>query len=191
MVEAWTGVILDVDEPSNTDLGYHGGNEIDRINKLLKGIDLGLEEGADVTINTNWYFYNNKLKINDGAGHSITIQLPAGLSSDKTLILPNANATLATSISNAPNNFGENLQEFVSNFIKLLDPDQSHGINLKVAGMTENRPLLFPVPGHATDEEVIYSRKSGQVLYDKVFSNPSFSAMNIFIDSNTIKHSTT
>lgn len=190
MVEAWTGTILDVDEPSNEDLGYHGGNEIDRINKLLKGVNLTTEEGADVTINTNWYFYDNKLRINDGLGHSIILQLPPGMTTDKTLVLPNANATLATSISATPNDFGTNMQQFVSGNIKIKDADQSHAITLNTSGLTANFPLLFPTPGHATDEEIIYSRKA-QTLYDKTLSNPTFAAMNIFIDSNTIKHSTT
>lgn len=53
MVELWTGTILDVDEPSDIGLGLHGGNEIDRINKLLKGVNLTTEETTDVTINTD------------------------------------------------------------------------------------------------------------------------------------------
>lgn len=190
MVEAWTGTILDVDEPSNTDLGYHGGNEIDRLNKLLNGVNLTTEEGADVTINTNWYFYDNKLRINDGEGHSIIFQLPPDMETDKTLVLPYANATLATSISATPNDFGENMQQFRSNFIKIKDADNSHGITLKTSGLSADWPLLFPTPGHVTDEEVIYSRKA-QTLYDKTLSNPTLAAMNFFIDSNVLKHSTT
>ena len=190
MVNSWLGTILDVDEPSDTILGLHGGNEIDRINKLLDGIDLTAEEGSDVTINTNFYVLNNKLKFYDGDGHTISIAIPAGMTVDRTLTLPNASATLATSTAASPNNWANNLQEFRSSFIKLKDSDDSHGITLKTTGLVANFDLTFQTPGHATDEVVAYCLKP-QTLYNKVLESPTFSSINFFIDSNTLKHSTT
>src|SRR5688572_14469759 len=153
MVNSWLGTILDVDEESDPILGLHGGNEIDRLNRLMDGIDLTALEGSDVTINTNFYILNNKLKFYDGAGHTITIAIPAGMTVDRTLTLPNANATLATSTAASPNNWANNLQEFRSAFLKLKDTDDSHGITFKTGGLTANWDLTFPTPSHATDEE--------------------------------------
>ena len=190
MVNSWLGTILDIDEDSDPILGLHGGNEIDRLNRLMDGVDLTALEGSDVTINTDFYILNNKLKFYDGNGHTITIALPAGMSADKTLTLPNANATLATSTASSPNNWANNLQEFRSAFIKLKDADDSHGITLKTTGLVANFDLTFQTPGHATDEVVAYCLKP-QSLYNKNLVDPIFTAMNFYIDSNTLKHSTT
>jgi hypothetical protein len=191
MVEQWTGLILDIDEPSNATAGYHGGNEINRFNKLFDGQNLTALENADVTINTDWYFYNNKLKFSDGAGHTITIEIPT-ITNNKTLILPASSGQISLStLGVQPVNWGVNLQEFVSGFLKVKDADQSHGITIKTSGLTSNFDLLFPTPGHATDEEVIYSKKANQTLYDKILSNPTFASFTFNVDSNILKHSIT
>lgn len=190
MVELWTGTILDVDEPSDIGLGLHGGNEIDRINKLLKGVNLTTEETTDVTINTDWYFYNNKLKFHDQNGHVITIVIPAGMTTNRTLTLPDATGSLATSLGIQPNNWAGNLQQFRSGFLKLNDTDESHGLTFKTSGLSENWDIFFPTP-EDTGEEVILSKKPGQVLYDKILSNPTLAALTINIDQNKILHSTT
>jgi hypothetical protein len=188
MVNNWQGVILDIDEPTDEVLGLHGGNEINRFNKLFDGINLTSEDGSDVTINTDWYFFSNKLKFMDGDGHILNIIIP-NLTGNRNLTFPDASGTVGlSSFGTQAVEWGENLQSFVSNYIKLLDADQTHGIKFKTQGMTANWDLTFPVPSHATNEEVVYTLKE-QTLYNKILQSPTLSAFIFNVDQNTLKNS--
>src|SRR5688572_5925054 len=139
MVNNWQGVVLDIDEPTDEELGLHGGNEINRFNKLFDGVNLTSEEGSDVTINTDWYFHSTKCKFVDADGHTLTLIVP-NLTQNRNITFPDLSGTIGLSaFASQPINWGNNLQEFVSNYLKILDSDQSHGIKIKTAGMTDNR----------------------------------------------------
>jgi hypothetical protein len=184
-----TWKIIPIDNPGN-DFVY-GGDDTKKIMKFLSGYDLTLESTSDkVEIDTPTAFRTDKLRIKSPTTGYSYIFRSQNITKDIILSLPltNIDGTISLAASNAINDFGNNLQTFRHQNIKVMNPLATFGYLLNTSAITANINVTLP---QLTADDTFVFTNATQVLTNKTLSSPTITAMTVHTDANTIKHSTT
>lgn len=177
-------------ESTGNNLTY-GGDDTKKIHKLFAGYDLTLENVSDkVEINTPTTFSSEKFNIKSPTTGYKYIFKTSDIEADRTIILPlmTDNAELSLAATTSVNDWGNNMQTFRHQYIKIMNPANTFGYIFNTSAIATNINLTLPVL--SADDTFVFTNAS-QVLYNKTLNSPTISAMTINTDSNTIKHSTT
>src|SRR5688500_16876676 len=80
----------------NSEPSAHGPKEMDRLNRYHSDVDLEalVGDGSTATIRTRTMYRSGKLQFIDSNGNLITFHIPAGLTNNKDITLPNDSGTL-------------------------------------------------------------------------------------------------
>ena len=184
-----TWKIIPIDNPGN-DFQY-GGDDTKKINKFLSAYDLSLENTSDkVEIDTPTSFRTDKLRIKSPSTGYSYIFRSQNITKDIILSLPltNTDGTISLASSSAINDFGNNLQTFRHQNIKIMNPLATFGYLINTSGITSNINTTLPLL--SSDDTFVFANAT-QTLTNKTLSSPTITSMTINTDANTIKHSTT
>jgi hypothetical protein len=184
---AWK--IIPIDNPGN-DLVY-GGDDTKKLMKYHAGYDLTLEDTSDkVEIDTPTYFRTDKFRIKSPTTGYSYIFRSQNIDKDIILSLPltSTDGTFSLASTNAINDWGDNLQTFRHQKLRILNPLATFGYLINTSAITTN--INASLPQLTADDTFVFANAT-QVLTNKTLSSPTINAMTINTDANTIKHSTT
>lgn len=181
--------IINVDSPGNADV--YGGDDIKKIMRLLSGYDLKSDDTSDeVNITTDTSFASEKFRIKSPTTGFNYIFRGQEIDADRIISLPlmTDDGEISLSATGAINDWGDFLQIFRHQNIKLMNPANTFGYILNSSAIAANRNVTFPL---LTADDTLVTLNATQTLTNKTLTSPTITAMTINTDSNTLKHGTT
>lgn len=181
--------IVPIDNPGSA--VTFGGDDLNKISKLLSGYDLKIDDSSDVAnIQTETVFGSEKLNILSPTSGFKYIIRGQDIDADRVISLPlmSDDGEIQLSAAGTENDWGAYLQTFRHQNIKMMNPANTFGYLWNTSAIAANRNIILPLL--AADDTVVCAN-AVQTLTNKTLTSPSISAMTINTDSNTIKHGTT
>ena len=181
--------IVNVDNTGQDNV--YGGNDIKKLMKLLRGYDLIEEDPTDrPNINTEISFNSDKLRMKSPTTGFYYIWRTKDIVADRIISLPlmTGDGEISLAATSSVNDWGTNMQTFRNQNISFRNPANNASYIWVTSAITANRNIILPLLG--ADDTLVFADLA-QTLNNKTFVNPTFSAIIINTDSNTIKHSTT
>ena len=169
----------------------YGGNDTEKLMKLLRGYNLLDEDPTDtVNINTEVNFYNEKLKMRSPTTGFHYIWRTQDIIADRYISLPlmTGDGEISLAATSSINDWGTNLQTFRSGNIALRNPANTFSYFLIGSAITANRNIIVPL---LTTDDTIAFTSLPQTLMNKTLVSPTITSMTLDVDTNIIKHSTT
>lgn len=184
---AWKIILVD-----STGHEYmYGGDDVKKIHKLFSGYDLTLEDSSDkVEIGTPTTFYTDKFMLRSPTTNRKYIFRTKDITADRYISLPlmTDDGEIALAATTTQNDWGNNLQTYRNQYWKIMNPANTFGYILNTSAIAANINLTYP---QLTTDDTFVFCDATQTLNNKTLVSPTISAMNINVDSNTLKHSTT
>lgn len=181
--------IINIDSPGSANV--YGGDDIKKIMRLLSGYDLKSDDTSDgVDIATDTRFASEKFRIKSPTTGFNYIFRGQDINADRIISLPlmTDDGEISLSATGAINDWGDFLQTFRHQNIKLMNPANTFGYILNSSAIAANRNVTFPL---LTADDTLVTLNATQTLTNKTLTSPTISSMTINTDSNTLKHGTT
>ena len=181
--------IVQIDNPGSAVV--FGGDDLNKLSKLLSGYDLKIDNNTDgVNIQTETSFGSEKLSIMSPSTGFKYIFRGQEIAADRVVSLPLMadDGEISLSATAASNDWGAFMQTFRHQNIKMMNPANTFGYVWNTSTISANRNVILPLL--TTDDTVVFANAT-QTLVNKTLTSPTISAMTVNTDSNTIKHSTT
>jgi hypothetical protein len=181
--------IINIDSPGSATV--YGGDDIKKIMRLFSGYDLKSDDISDeVNITTDTSFASEKFRIKSPTTGFNYIFRGQNIDADRIISLPlmTDDGEISLSATGAINDWGDFLQTFRHQNLKLMNPANTFGYIFNSSAIAANRNITLPL---LTADDTIVTLNATQTLVNKTLTSPTISSMTINTDSNTIKHGTT
>lgn len=178
---------LPISNPNTTGVKY-GSDQLKLISRYFNGEDL--TSTNPVTIGTDTTFDSEAFRIKAPTSGFSYIFQGKDIAADRIIQLPLMTGTgeIALSAAGAANDWGTATQTFRNQYLELRNPANTFSYIVNTSAITADRNIIIPL---LTGDDTITFNNATQTLSNKTLNNPTFAAITLNTDSNTIKHSAT